>query len=110
MSIVKPFKGLRPRKDIAAALSCLPYDVMNTQEAAVMADGNPQSFLHITRAEIDLPVGTDPHSNQVYDQSLANFNKFKQLVLVVDRRPHLLCGARPHQIDRRPPCASLLPS
>ncbi len=95
MSIVKPFKGLRPRKDIAAALSCLPYDVMNTQEAAVMADGNPQSFLHITRAEIDLPAGTDPHSKQVYDQSLANFNKFKQQGwLVSDDQPKLYIYAQ----------------
>lgn len=78
MSIVKPFRGLRPQKDIAARLSCLPYDVMNTQEAAQMAQGNPQSFLHITRAEIDLPEGIDPHSKQVYDKSLQNFNDFQQ--------------------------------
>ncbi len=78
MSTVKPFRGLRPQKDIAARLSCLPYDVMNTQEAAQMAQGNPQSFLHITRAEIDLPEGIDPHSKQVYDKSLQNFNDFQQ--------------------------------
>ena len=78
MSTVKPFKGLRPQKDIAARLSCLPYDVMNTQEAAQMAQGNPQSFLHITRAEIDLPDGIDPHSKQVYDKSLQNFNNFQK--------------------------------
>ena len=77
MSTVKPFKGLRPQKDIAARLSCLPYDVMNTQEAAQMAKGNPQSFLHITRAEIDLPDGIDPHSKQVYDKSLQNFKDFQ---------------------------------
>ena len=78
MSTVKPFRGLRPQKDIAARLSCLPYDVMNTQEAAQMAQGNPQSFLHITRAEIDLADGIDPHSKQVYDKSLHNFNDFQQ--------------------------------
>ena len=78
MSTVKPFRGLRPQKDIAARLSCLPYDVMNTQEAAQMAQGNPQSFLHITRAEIDLADGIDPHSKQVYDKSLQNFNDFQQ--------------------------------
>lgn len=78
MSTVKPFRGLRPQKDIAARLSCLPYDVMNTQEAAQMAQGNPQSFLHITRAEIDLPEGIDPHSKQVYDKSLQNFNDFQK--------------------------------
>ncbi len=78
MSTVKPFRGLRPRKDIAARLSCLPYDVMNTQEAAQMAQGNPQSFLHITRAEIDLPDGIDPHSKQVYDKSLQTFHQFQK--------------------------------
>ena len=77
MSTVKPFRGLRPQKDIAARLSCLPYDVMNTQEAAQMAQGNPQSFLHITRAEIDLADGIDPHSKHVYDKSLQNFKQFQ---------------------------------
>ncbi|MCQ2973574.1 MAG: DUF1015 family protein [Bacteroidales bacterium] len=77
MSTVKPFKGLRPAKEIAAKLSCLPYDVMNTQEAAKMAEGNPQSFLHITRAEIDLPTDTDPHSKIVYNKSVENFESFQ---------------------------------
>ncbi len=69
-------------------LSCLPYDVMNTQEAAQMAQGNAQSFLHITRAEIDLPQGTDPHTQQVYDKSLQNFKKFQEEGwLVQDSQP-----------------------
>lgn len=77
MSTVKPFRGLRPAKDIAEKLSCLPYDVMNAKEAAAMAEGNPQSFLHITRAEIDLPDDVDPHSKQVYEKSVENFKKFQ---------------------------------
>lgn len=77
MSTVKPFRGLRPAKDIAEKLSCLPYDVMNAKEAAAMAEGNPQSFLHITRAEIDLPADVDPHSKQVYEKSVENFKKFQ---------------------------------
>ena len=77
MSTVKPFCGLRPAKDIAQKLSCLPYDVMNAKEAAQMAEGNPQSFLHITRAEIDLPADVDPHSKAVYDKSVENFKKFQ---------------------------------
>ena len=77
MSTVKPFRGLRPAKDIAQKLSCLPYDVMNAKEAAQMAEGNPQSFLHITRAEIDLPADVDPHSKAVYDKSVENFKKFQ---------------------------------
>ena len=77
MSTVKPFRGLRPAKEIAEILSCRPYDVMNAKEAAAMAEGNPQSFLHITRAEIDLPTDVDPHSKQVYDKSVENFKKFQ---------------------------------
>ena len=88
MSIVKPFKGIRPNKSIAAKLSCLPYDVMNASEAAQMAQGNEVSFLHITRAEIDLPNGTDPHSKIVYDKSVSNFNEFlNKKWLVQDREP-----------------------
>ena len=95
MSTVKPFKGLRPRKDIAAALSCLPYDVMNTQEAMRMAEGNPYSFLHITRAEIDLPEGIDPHSKQVYDKSEANFKAFqKEGWLAQDSEPRFYIYAQ----------------
>lgn len=88
MSTVKPFRGLRPAKDIAQKLSCLPYDVMNAQEAAKMAEGNPQSFLHITRAEIDLPADVDPHSKVVYEKSVENFRKFQDNKwLVQDAEP-----------------------
>ncbi len=78
MAIIKPFKGLRPPKDIAAELACLPYDVMNAEEAREMAKGNEHSLLHVTRSEIDLPVGTDVHSQEVYDKAVENFNKFQE--------------------------------
>ena len=78
MAVVKPFKGIRPSKDIAEQLACLPYDVMNTEEAREMAKGNEKSFLHITRSEIDFPEGTDPHSKEVYDKSRENFKKFME--------------------------------
>ena len=88
MSIVKPFRGLRPDKKIADRLSCLPYDVMNSKEAAQMAEGNPCSFLHITRAEIDLDENIDPHSKAVYDKSIENFKKFQdEKYLVKDPKP-----------------------
>ncbi len=77
MAIVKPFKGLRPPKEIAQKLSSLPYDVMNSEEAAVMAEGKPESLLHITRAEIDCPAGTDIHSETVYNKAVDNFKMFK---------------------------------
>ncbi|MEA3447264.1 MAG: DUF1015 family protein [Bacteroidota bacterium] len=78
MAIVKPFKGLRPPKDIAAGLSSLPYDVMNSEEAARMAEGKEYSLLHITRAEIDCPEGTDIHSETVYGKATENFKKFQK--------------------------------
>jgi uncharacterized protein (DUF1015 family) len=88
MAIIKPFKGLRPPKDIASTLACLPYDVMNTAEAREMAKGNEHSLLHITRAEIDFPEGTDAHSQQVYDKAVENFKKFQQRGwLVQDEKP-----------------------
>ncbi|MFB6340307.1 DUF1015 domain-containing protein [Saccharicrinis sp. FJH62] len=76
MAIIKPFKGLRPPKEIAKDLSCLPYDVMNSAEAAEMAKGKPFSLLHITKAEIDCPDGTDVHSESVYTKAVDNFKNF----------------------------------
>ncbi|MFV0377248.1 MAG: DUF1015 domain-containing protein [Mangrovibacterium sp.] len=78
MAIVKPFKGLRPPQPIVSDLACLPYDVMNSEEAARMAEGKPDSLLHITRAEIDCPVGTDIHSDTVYSKAVENFKLFQQ--------------------------------
>ena len=78
MAIVKPFKGLRPPKEISKDLACLPYDVMNSDEAAVMAKGKDCSLLHITKAEIDCPAGTDVHSETVYNKAVENFKLFQQ--------------------------------
>lgn len=77
MAIVKPFKGLRPPKEVAKDLACLPYDVMNSAEAAEMAKGKDCSLLHITRAEIDCPAGTDIHSDEVYSKSVENLKAFQ---------------------------------
>jgi len=89
MAIVKPFRGLRPPCAIAKGLACLPYDVMNTEEAKAMADSKNCSLLHITRSEIDLPEGTDVHSEEVYNKSVANFKKWqKNGWLLQDDEPH----------------------
>ncbi len=77
MAIIKPFKGLRPPRDIVKELASLPYDVMNSEEAAQMAEGKENSLLHITRAEIDCPEGTDIHSETVYNKAVDNFKKFQ---------------------------------
>jgi len=77
MAVVKPFRGLRPPRALAKDLACLPYDVMNTDEAKKMAKGKECSLLHITRSEIDLPPDTDTHSDQVYARSFENFTKWQ---------------------------------
>ena len=78
MSRVKAFRGLRPPVEIAAQLASRPYDVMNSAEARIEADGNKYSLLHVTKAEIDLAEGIDEHSQEVYDKVVENFNDFKQ--------------------------------
>lgn len=78
MATIKPFKALRPPKEFAQELACLPYDVMNEAEARKMAEGKERSLLHITRSEIDLPKGTDVHSQEVYDKSHENFKLWQK--------------------------------
>lgn len=77
MAIIKPFKGLRPPKEIVEELACLPYDVMNSEEAAVMADGKERSLLRITKAEIECPDVDDIHSETVYNKAVENFEGFQ---------------------------------
>ncbi len=76
MAIIKPFRALRPTKNLAEKVSALPYDVMNVEEAGAMAAGNPISFLHISRPEIDLPREIDPHDESVYLQGKLNLDEF----------------------------------
>jgi len=78
MAIVIPFKALRPQPQFAPKIASRPYDVLNSREAKVEARGNPHSFLHITKSEIDLPEGTDVHSTDVYDKAKQNLNAFVQ--------------------------------
>ena len=77
MAILKAFKGLRPPVKIAQQLASRPYDVLNSAEARIEADGNPYSLLHIIKPEIDLPVGIDEHEDQVYNKALENLTKFR---------------------------------
>lgn len=78
MAILKPFKGLRPPKEIAHLVAARPYDVLNSEEARREAEGNPYSLLHITKPEIDLPEGTDEHAPEVYEKASENFRKFRE--------------------------------
>ncbi|MEI6971065.1 MAG: DUF1015 family protein [bacterium] len=87
---IRAFMALRPEAELAPAVASVPYDVVNTDEARRLAAGNPHCFLHISRAEIDLPAGTDPHSDAVYGQAAAAFARFQKAgVLVRDTRPAL---------------------
>lgn len=70
---VKSFQGLRPAPERAPLVACVPYDVVDRDEAAALAEGNPHSLLHVDRAEIDLPAGTDPYSDAVYAKARENF-------------------------------------
>lgn len=78
MSIIKAFKGFRPPVDVVEKLASRPYDVLNSAEARKEAAGNPQSLLRVTKAEIDLPEGTDEHSQAVYDKVVENYAMFKK--------------------------------
>lgn len=78
MAIIKPFQALRPKPELSAQVASRPYDVLNSQEAKVEANGNPYSFLHITKSEIDLPDGIDIHSDAVYQKAKENLDKFIQ--------------------------------
>lgn len=89
MAIVKPFKAVRPTPSLAHKVASLPYDVMNAAEAKDMAKGNPYSFLHVSRAEIDLPENTDVHSPEVYQKARQNFDALiADKVLVQDTNPY----------------------
>lgn len=74
MATVRPFAALRPAAKYAEQTIALPYDVMNRKEAAAMAEGNPYSFLHITRSEIDLPETVDAYSPSVYEKAKSNLS------------------------------------
>jgi uncharacterized protein (DUF1015 family) len=78
MAIIKPFKALKPKKELAEQVASRPYDVLNSEEAKKEAAGNNYSFLRITKSEIDLPDGIDTHSQQVYDKAKSNLELFIQ--------------------------------
>lgn len=72
MANIKPFKALRPQTKLAKQVASRPYDVLSSAEAKIEAQGNPTSFLHITKSEIDLPESVDIHSQEVYKQAKEN--------------------------------------
>ena len=90
MALIRPFRALRPEPDAAAAVAAVPYDVVTTGEARALAAGNPLSFLHVSRAEIDLPPDTDPHDAAVYRAAAGNLERLRRdAPLVVEAAPAL---------------------
>lgn len=78
MAVIRPFRALRPVPDRAKEVASVPYDVVTTEEARVLAEGNTLSFLHVIRPEIDLPVGTDMYADKVYEKAGENFKRLKE--------------------------------
>ena len=88
MSIIKPFKALRPQPQFTKQVASRPYDVLNSAEAKLEAKGNPYSFLHITKSEIDLKEDVDHYSPSVYQQAKDNLDAFiKREVLFQESKP-----------------------
>ena len=78
MAIIKPFKGVRPPQDLVEQVASRPYDVLNSEEARIEAEGNEKSLYHIIKPEIDFPVGTDEHDERVYQKAAENFRMFQE--------------------------------
>jgi uncharacterized protein (DUF1015 family) len=90
MAVLRKFKAWRPKKGLEAEVASFPYDVLNSEEARELVQGNPYSFLHVVKPEVDLPVGTDLYSQAVYDMARNNLERFKREgILVQDEGPHL---------------------
>ena len=77
MAIIKPFKGIRPPKELVEQVASRPYDVLNSEEAREEAKGNEKSLYHIIKPEIDFPAGTDEHDPKVYEKAAENFQMFQ---------------------------------
>jgi uncharacterized protein (DUF1015 family) len=95
LAILRPFRALRPPAAIAARVASPPYDVVSTREARALAAGNPDSFLRVSRPEIDLAEGIDEHAEAVYAQGLRNLEELtRRGVLVADAEPRFLVYAQ----------------
>jgi uncharacterized protein (DUF1015 family) len=75
MSVFKPFKGFRPKKEFVNQIASRPYDVLDSNEARTEVKGNPHSFLHVVKPEVDLPLDVDLHSDIVYNKAKSNLDK-----------------------------------
>ncbi|HUP39109.1 MAG TPA: DUF1015 family protein [Vicinamibacterales bacterium] len=84
MAVIRPFRAVRPDPAAAPLVAAVPYDVVDTDEARALAGGNPLSFLHVSRAEIDMPTGTDPHADDVYRTAAKRYRELKRAAPFVE--------------------------
>lgn len=90
MAILHPFKAWRPEPKNVEEIACVPYDVISVEEARTLAKGNPKSFLHVIRPEIDLTEDTHPHDDNVYKKGAENLKKFlSNGTLTQEEEPHI---------------------
>jgi uncharacterized protein (DUF1015 family) len=90
MAVIRPFRAVRPDPDAAPRVAAVPYDVVDVEEARALAGASPLNFLHISRAEIDLPPGTDPHGDVVYRAAAERYQALKRdAPMVEDPEPAL---------------------
>ena len=87
MATLYPFRALRPNAADAARIAAVPYDVVSTDEARAQADGNPLSFLRVSRSELELPTGADPYADAVYGRAADNFAALRRSALTLDAEP-----------------------
>ncbi len=78
MAVIKPFKGIRPKKEYAKQIASKPYDVLNEKEARSEAEGNPHSFYHVIKPEIDFPDDFDHYAPEIYKRGIDNFNRMME--------------------------------
>src|SRR5438128_336752 len=89
MAALYPFRALRPNPAGAAKIAAVPYDVVSTEEARALAEGNPLSFLRVSRAELELPPDHDPYAADVYERAAKNFASLRRDALIVEDEPAL---------------------
>lgn len=95
MAVLKPFKGIRPKKDIAQKVASKPYDVLNEKEAREEAEGNPFSFYHVIKPEIDFPDSIDHYAPEIYSKGIENFSRMmEQGIFFQDTKPCLYVYAQ----------------
>src|SRR6476646_9399943 len=87
MATLQPFRALRPKPADAARIAAVPYDVVSTDEARALADENPQSFLRVSRPELELPDGADPYAPGIYQRAKDNFSSLRDNSLVLEDEP-----------------------